>query len=228
MKAVNLIPANEAAASRAGRSGGGVYVLLGVLAVAVVLAGAWAHLGAQVREKDAQAARVEAQAAAAEAKTNELKAYTAFTSLREKRGETVRRLAASRFDWPHALRDVARTIPAKAWVTGLRATVSQNVAVDGTADPLRSSLPVPAVELVGCARTQADVARTLVAMRQVDGVQHVSLSSSSADANGGKGSCGDGAPAGSPQFSMTVFFNAVAATGSATTAPATTTGGSTP
>jgi Tfp pilus assembly protein PilN len=231
MKAVNLIPRDKVhAAGAAGRSGGGAYALLGVLAVAVLMVAVWAHLGATVRDKDATAARVQARATSAETNANRLKVYTDFAQLSQSRSETVRQLAGSRFDWPHALRDVARTVPASAWVVSLRATVSPNVTVDGTADPLRQSIAVPAIEVTGCAKSQSDVAGTVAAMRRIDDVQRVSLSSSAAGGTGtaSSGSCGKNAP----QFSLTVFFNApktTATTGTTGAAgPTTTTGGTTP
>jgi Tfp pilus assembly protein PilN len=229
MKAVNLIPAEEArAATRAGHSGGAVYGLLGALGLIVVLAGAWSWFGHAATAREAQVVQVQAQASAAEREAAGLKRYTTFAALRQARTETVRELAASRFDWPHALRDVARTVPANAWITSLRATVSPSVTVDGTADPLRQALPVPAIEVVGCARSQDDVARTVAAMRQIDGVQRVSLSSSSEASGPGGGSCSSASKAAQvPQFSMTAFFKAPA-TGSTASATAAATGGTTP
>ena len=112
------------------------------------------------RTRRRRPSRCKSAVAATEAKTGDLKTYTEFADLSQKRAQTVRQLADSRFDWPHALREVARTIPSSAWITSLRATVSQNVTVDGTADPLRASIAAPAIEVAGCARTQADVART--------------------------------------------------------------------
>jgi Tfp pilus assembly protein PilN len=235
MKAVNLIPREELKAARGGgRSGGGAYAVLAVLAMAVLMAGAWAYLGATARQKEATEARVQAEATTAEAQASKLKVYTDFAQLSTSRSETVRQLASSRFDWPHALRDVARTVPASAWVTSLRATVSPSVSVDGTADPLRQAIAVPAIEVTGCAKSQSDVAGTVAAMRQIDDVQRVSLSSSAASVggSGSSGACGTNAPAGVPQFSMTVFFNApkagTAATTTAGATASTTTGGTTP
>jgi Tfp pilus assembly protein PilN len=231
MKAVNLIPAELARSGRrASRSGGAVYALLACLAVLVAMVGAWSMLTKSVADKKAQAQVVGAQADAMEAKAGELKPYSAFAAQRQSKTATVRQLADSRFDWPHALREVARTVPAPAWVTSLRATVSPAVSVEGTADPLRGSLPLPAIELAGCARTHDDVARTMSALRRIDDVERVSLSSSAtATADSGASGCGDNAPANMPQFSLTVFFNSPAeATTPATPATPGTTAGSTP
>ena len=55
---------------------------------------------------------VQSQAqAAAGAGRSATAATPSFAALRQKRTETVRSLAASRFDWSHALHEVARTIP---------------------------------------------------------------------------------------------------------------------
>jgi Tfp pilus assembly protein PilN len=232
MRAVNLIPAEHARATgHGGRSGGGAYVVLGVLALAVVMVGVWTYLDRTVERRQAEVAQVRAAADAAEAKAGSLKAYTDFAALRKERTETVRQLADSRFDWPHALREVSRTIPARVWLGSLRATVNQTVAVDGTPDPLRAALPQPAIELAACTDSQRRVARTIAAMRSVDDVQRVSLSSSTrANAGESAGDCGEGGGK-LVSFSMTVFFKTpsgqsagTTAGGAATTASATTEG----
>lgn len=229
MNAVNLIPADLAGSGRrGGRSGGAVYALLAGLAVLVAMVGAWSVLGKSVADKQAQTRVVRAQADAMDAKAAELKPYSAFADQRQSRTETVRQLAGSRFDWPHALREVARTMPAQAWVTSLRATVSPAASVEGQSDPLRGSLPLPAIELAGCARTHDDVARTISALRRIDDVKRVSLSSSGTGAGASAGGCGSGVAASTPQFSMTVFFNSPAGGAATTPATAGTTAGSTP
>jgi Tfp pilus assembly protein PilN len=220
MRAVNLIPADELRAGRGGHSGGAAYALLAALAVLVAMAAGWSHLGRSAADKKAEVASVSAQADVAEARAGELKSFSAFESLRDNRTATVRNVVAGRFDWPHALREVARTMPSRAWATSLRATVSPNVSVEGTADPLRSALPLPAIELSGCAMSQRDVAATISAMRRIDGVQRVSLSSSGSAGAGSTDACGDGTATAAAPFSMTVFFHAPAGAPATTTAPA--------
>ena len=217
MRAVNLIPADELRAGRGGRSGGAAYAVLAALAVLVVMAAGWSHLARSAADRKAEVASVRAQANAAEARAGELKSFSAFASLRDTRTATVRQVVASRFDWPHALRDIARTMPSRAWLTSLRATVSPSVSVEGTADPLRSALPLPAIEVSGCAMSQTDVAATVSAMRRVDSVERVSLSSSGSAGAGSSSPCGDDTASDAAPFSMTVFFHAPAGAPTSTT-----------
>jgi Tfp pilus assembly protein PilN len=217
MKAVNLIPADQRRGSTGG-SGIGSYVLIAVLALIVTVGGAYALVNRSVSDRRAELARVQAQAKAAADQAQAFQAYTSFAALSQKRKETVRSLAVTRFDWAAALRDVARTMPSNAWLTGIRATVTPTSAVDGgVTDPLRASLPVPAIELVGCTTSQSKVAAVMSSLRRVDGVTRVSLSSSerlettgttapsSASGSAASDDCRNGNLR-FPKFSMTLFF----------------------
>ena len=205
MKAVNLLPDSG---RRAGTAGGGTtsYVVLGVLGVVLALVTAVTLTGKQVADKQAELERTRTEATAAETRAGKLTKYTAFADLREKRVQTVTSLAQSRFDWSQTLHEVSRTIPAGTSLLSLKGTVQPGVTVEGDSDPLRSALPVPAIELRGCTRSQKAVAGMMTSMRRIEGVQRVSLSSSEkVETTSDDGGC----PSGDPAFSMTVFFNAV-------------------
>jgi Tfp pilus assembly protein PilN len=232
MKAVNLIPAEERRnTSAGGRSGGAAYALLGVLGVLVLVAAAYALSNRQVSHRKAELAQLQRSAAAAEAQAQRLAGFTDFTSLRQKREQTIKSIAASRFDWSHALHEVARTIPANAWLSSLVGTVAPGVSPGGGASPnsLRSSLAVPAIDITGCTTSQKSVARMLVHMRQIDGVQQVALESAvKSGSSGGGGGGGCGASDQYPAFAMTIFFKpatpvAAAPTSAVTPAASTTT-----
>jgi Tfp pilus assembly protein PilN len=236
MKAVNLIPAEERRSAGGSGSGLGSYILLGVLALVVAVSASYTLSNRSISDHRHKLADVQARAQASADEAQALQAYTSFTALRQKRSETVRSLAVTRFDWSHALHEVARTIPSDAWLTSLRATVTPSATVDGgVSDPLRSALPSPAIEIVGCTTSQDKVANVISSLRRVDGVQRVSLSSSekltaSSDTKGS----GDSAGASTtdcrngnshfPQFSMTLFFQTPSAstTGAQSTAKGTT------
>lgn len=239
MRAVNLIPSDQqrGAGGAAGKSGGGAYILLGALALIVVLAASYVVAGKSVTDKKAKLADISQQATAAEAKAASLTSYTKFASIRAKRVETVSQLAASRFDWAHALREVSRVLPENAWLTTLTATTSPSVSVGSGSGALRSTLDVPAIQLQGCTTSQASVAKLIARLRLIDGVQRVSLEDSTkgqesansvttvSDAASGSGDC-RGGHAKYPVFNVDVFFvpngAAVSTTaGTATTAAAT-------
>lgn len=217
MRAVNLIPAEErrGGGSTGGRSGGAVYVVLGALAVAVVLLAMSVLAGRQVDDRRAELAEVTQQADAARAQVASLANYTAFAQVRASREATVRSLIATRFDWSHALREVARVIPADTVLSCLRGSVTAAASAGGgcsTGDSngLRGQRAVPALELSGCTRSNKAVARLISRLRQIDGVSRVSLASAAkaegaatAGATGG-GACKGGDQA--PSFSLVVFF----------------------
>ncbi len=217
MRAVNLIPPDErkGAGGAAGRSGGAAYVLLGFLAVLVVLAGVYAVQKKSVSDKRVELARVEAQASAAEARAGSLAAFTAFSGLRTTRTQTIFSLASSRFDWSHALEELARVVPSDVSLTTLNASVapgSGGGGGGGGASGLRGSLPLPAIEMDGCTSSQVSVARMLKRMRLIDGVTRVALQSSvKPDAAGGAGAAPGGGCAAStekePAFALVVFFD---------------------
>jgi Tfp pilus assembly protein PilN len=228
MKAVNLIPADE-------RGGGakslGSYTVLGVLALIVAMSATYALANRSIVRHQQELGRIEAQAQAAEAQTRQLSAYTGLSATHKDRADKVRQLAAGRFDWAHAIHEVSRTIPSNAWLTSMRGTVNTGVTLEGGADdPLRASVQSPAIELVGCTTSQDDVARVISSLRRVDGVTHVSVSSSekldqatgaTGDIGADQSDCRHG-DVHYPQFSMTLFFAAPSG------APAATTGAATP
>ena len=104
MKAVNLIPADERRGRGASGSGLLTYILLGVLALVVAVGAAYAVINRSVSDRRDELARVQVQAKAFADEAASLKTYTDFNALRQKRDETVRSLAASRFDWSQAPR----------------------------------------------------------------------------------------------------------------------------
>jgi Tfp pilus assembly protein PilN len=216
MRAVNLIPVEERRGLRGGGSGSGIgaYIVLGVLALVVAMSAFYTLANRSLSRDRSELTAVQAQVETAEGQVQQYASYTGFSAMRQRRTETVRSLAASRFDWSHALHELARTIPSNAWLTSLKGTVTPGVALEGAAaDPLRAALSNPAIEVIGCTTSQANVARVISSLRRVDGVERVTLSSSqkldSAGPGGGGGaSDGDCRNGNShyPQFSMTLFF----------------------
>jgi Tfp pilus assembly protein PilN len=222
VKAVNLMPAGGGGAKAFGAgprsSGIGTYVVLGVLAALVLVAGAWSLTARQVDDRRAELARVNAEATAAEARAGASSPYQRFSELAKARQDTVSSLAGTRFDWAHAMREVSRVLPGDVWLTSMAGTSG------GTGDaptPTTSAAPVPTFALDGCTASQSKVARLMARLRAVDGVRTVELhTSEKADqASTGDTACGPGR-AGQPMFSMSILFAAPAAAGAASAAAA--------
>jgi hypothetical protein len=104
MRAVNLIPQDQrgGATRGAGRSQGGAYAVLGVVAGLALLALVYGVAAHQVSSRKAKLVSVEAQVQRAQANAAQLAPYTSFQTLREQRINAVNQLVNSRFDWAHA------------------------------------------------------------------------------------------------------------------------------
>jgi Tfp pilus assembly protein PilN len=219
MRAVNLIPADQRRAQgAAGKSGGGVYGLLGVLALVVVALAASTIMSRHVADREAQADRLEAQAQAAKAKAGALASYKQFNELVKSRSAQVQALAATRFDWGSSLQQVSRVIPSDVALTQLAATTAPGAGPGGSVS-LRSALENPAIELIGCAPSQSRVALLMARLRRLEGVERVSVASSgkteqTASAPAESGVSEDSGAQGCqtsdqvPQFQIVVFFGA--------------------
>jgi hypothetical protein len=124
------------------------------------------------------------------------------------RVETVRGLAAARFDWEQALRDLSRAVPGDVKLETLNGDMGLPGTGGGSGDPLRGSIQAPAISLAGCAPSQTSVARMLARLRAVDGVTRVSLSKSEKSDGETDSACAGSNP---PVFSAVVFFERSAA-----------------
>ena len=233
MKAVNLIPPDAgkvgrfgAAAVLGGPAGGiGAYVVLAVLAIVAVAGIANAFSNRQLSDKRAQLALVEREAQSAEAKAASLASQTQATELRRARTATIQGLLKGRFDWSHSLREVARVVPSNVSLTSLVGTVTPDSAVAGAGGgTLRSALAVPAIDIIGCAKSHTHVSKLLARLRGIDGVQRVSLASSEKSETGAASDADCRGTDQMPQFQLTVFYEApeglVPAVDAATPAPA--------
>jgi Tfp pilus assembly protein PilN len=230
MKAINLLPTDlrgtpkgdsrKAKAAPANDEPGGIgaFVVLGALAVCVVALAAYVLTTNSVKDRQAQLDAATAQAQTTAKRVNQLKPYADFQQMAETRIQTVKDLAASRFDWEQALRDISRAIPTDVTLSSLTGTISGDASTGGSS--VRSAISSPAIELKGCAKTQVQVAQLLSRLRAVDGVTRVSLSKSAradksaASAGGVATATADGSPSGTatcgsgrpPEFELVMFF----------------------
>jgi Tfp pilus assembly protein PilN len=243
MRAVNLIPAEQRSGQPvgAGRSQGGAYAVLVLIAGIAIMAYSYGSADHQISSRHAQVASLTAQAQQAQAAAERLAPYTSFIALREQRTQAVKALVDSRFDWAHVLHEFGRVLPAQASISSLSGTIgtgtgsastsssgasssaaSSSAASSSTASSsaVASSTPpgsVPTFTLAGCATSQTSVALTLERLRLIDGVKEVTLQSSTTGSSGG-GSSGGGCPAHDPTFTATVSFDPLPSPAAATTA----------
>jgi Tfp pilus assembly protein PilN len=221
MKAVNLIPADQRrSTSAAGKSGGAVYFLLGGLAIVVAMAAALTLTSRSVADNTAKADALDAQAQVATAKVGNLAAYQQFNEVVKTRAAGVKTLAATRIDWGETFEQVSRVVPADVSLTQLVASTAPGQG--GGTVSLRGAQSNPAIEIVGCAPSQARVALLMARLRRLEGVQRVSVASSGKqDGASSAASSSDSGDSGSggcqiddqiPQFQMVVFFGTPQAT----------------
>jgi Tfp pilus assembly protein PilN len=236
MNAVNLLPPDLRRGSGApARSGVAVYALLGVLALAVVLASTTALFKRTLNDREAEVARVEAEAANAEQRAATLTRYKALAAQTGQRVQGIKRVAAARIDWATSLREVSQAVGSEVYFDSIGATTAPSSG-GSSSNPLRGAIQSPAVEVVGCARDHKAVARVMTRFRAMDDVKRVSLSQSDAaessgegESESGSGDCRAGGrlPA---KFSAVIFLNATAqpaaapGTATASTTTAATTG----
>jgi Tfp pilus assembly protein PilN len=222
VKAVNLIPKD-------GRRSSGVnvglgfspsYAVVGALIVALVFVVIYVLTSNTISDRKAKLATVQAQLRAEQALDTQLSKYVQFEKLAQTRVQTVREIAAARFNWYQALTDLSKVIPANTALQALTGSVVPGASAGGTgggsASGLRSDLAGPAFELNGCTTSQDDVARLMSRLRLINGVTRVTLGSSQKTASTaapGSASATGGCGANGPSFDLVVFFQPVAGAG---------------
>jgi Tfp pilus assembly protein PilN len=186
VRPVNLIPPEARRGDKAPtRTGALSYVIVAVLAVALLGVTGVVLTNNQISDRKAEKSGLEGQLAQAEAQARRVSSFANFASLQQAREQTVATLAQSRFDWERVLRELAIVIPEDVWLTHLTATVSPEVQLEDSGSSASSSSSVsldsvegPALHLEGCGDGHEAVARFLAALRDIDGVTRVSVLSS--------------------------------------------------
>lgn len=180
MRPVNLLPLEDRRGDAAPtRTGALSYVLVGALAVVLLAVTGTVLAGKDVESKKIEAAALEQQASEAEARAASLASFSQFQSLKDAREQTIATLATSRFDWERVMRELSKVLPSHVWLVNLTGKASPEVTVtDEASISLRGTVPGYALELVGCARSQQDVAALISAMGDIDGVTRVTAAKS--------------------------------------------------
>lgn len=235
MKAVNLIP-KDARRGRIPAGGLGIspsYAVLGLLAIGLVFVVVYVLTSNTISDRKAKLASVQAQLSAQQAVAARLNKYVQFEQLAQTRVQTVRSIAAARFDWYQALTDLSKVVPADTSLQSLTGSVAPGASTSasggggGQASALRTDESVPAFELTGCTKSQDDVARLMSRLRLINGVTRVTLGDTQKEGSSGAGTGSAGATGGcgpnGPSFDLIVFFSPLPGAGptGVTTVPST-------
>ena len=228
MRPVNLIPPDrrrgEAAPARAGAAS---YIVIAALFAILFAVTGVVLTGNDVNDKKAELATLESEQADAQARAGALSNFASFQQMKDSRVETISSLAQSRFDWERVMREVSRVLPDEVWLTNLSGTVSPEVTVPNASESAsRAGIAGPALSMVGCARSQQDVAALISAIGDIDGVTRV-LVERSEKANGATSGGGSSEDCRTrsyiAQFSLVAAFDTVVAGDAATAGIAATT-----
>jgi Tfp pilus assembly protein PilN len=212
MRPVNLIPPEERPGGRKPlRSGPLAYIVVGAFALALIAITALIVTNSKISDRKSEVTQLESRQTTLEAKATALAPYNQFTSVREQRQATITSLAQSRFDWERVLTELSLVIPPDVQLSSLDGSAAAGVATSGAGGAMRMSIPGPAFEIVGCAPSQAAVAEFIEALKEIDGVTRVGMSSST----GGESESGGAASASTCeaggqnfQFAMVAGFDA--------------------
>ena len=230
MRAVNLLPPDHRRTKGAAGMSlrGPAVVVVGALALALGLVTVYVVTNNSVADQKSKLAVLQQQVPQVQAMAARLGAYTQFTTLAQQRAQTVRQIAATRFDWAASMSDLAKVVPANTSLQALSATAGTSspggagsaAGSAGTSNGIRTALPNPAFDLRGCTGSQDDVARLMSRLRLMNGVVRVTLSTAAKQGSTGQGSgatvssastassslAGGKCPGNSSGFDIVVFF----------------------
>jgi Tfp pilus assembly protein PilN len=179
MRPVNLIPPEERRDKTPIRTGPVAYLLVGALALALAAIAMLVLTNNKISDRKAEIVDLQHEEAAATAEAQQLAPFASFAALEQSRKDTVKSLADSRFDWDRVMRELGLVIPDDVWLVELTGTSASGASTSSTSTSTGGeSLGVPTLTLTGCAASQDAVAGFLSALRDIDGVTRVGLSSS--------------------------------------------------
>ena len=204
MKPVNLLPESYRPRRSTGGGSGDSRLLIGLLAVLLVMAVAYALSVNQVNSRRGDIASAKAATQKAEAESASQSAFGGFHDMKETRVASVAGLASGRVDWERLMREVAYVLPKGTWILGMTtsstkdetsagssstpppSTSSSSSAASGSSSAAGSAggssstgaAASPTAHITGCALHQDDVAVLLVRLRKLHRATDVDLTDS--------------------------------------------------
>jgi Tfp pilus assembly protein PilN len=218
MRAVNLLPEKHRPRRSSGGKSGSAYVLLGVLGLVVAAMLVYVMTLNSINSAQTDIAEAEAATTQANAQADQLGAYGDFANVKAERVAAVKQLADGRVDWERMVRELAHVLPTGVWIKNASATAagSADGTTGATTDPAAAVPTGPTLTLTGCASSQAQVADTLVRLRQLQGATEVDLDHSTkpnetgaaSDSASSSGTCGSTGGESNYDFQVSVTFEA--------------------
>lgn len=202
MKPVNLLPAGERRhVVRAKRLENSSFVVLGLLGALLLASLYYVSTQNEVNTGKTDIAKAKRATAEANARASRLGPFAKFAAIKETRVSSVEQLATQRFDWERMMRELALVLPSGTAINKLDASTGPGAA-SASGGSSSSSAPAPSAEdpqmasagsslsLVGCAKSQDDVATMMVRLRSLHRVEDVTLADSEKGASGGTSQTG--------------------------------------
>jgi Tfp pilus assembly protein PilN len=217
MRPVNLLPAKNRPHESDGSKAGSAYVVIGVLAIFLVAVVAYVLESNKISQAKTDTAVAEQRTAEARAKAQANGPYANFAQVKQQRVDSVKTLADGRFDWERTLRELSLVLPDGVWIQSF--TANATGATDGSSTSTGVAASVnPTMMVHGCAIKQPDVAETLLRLKQMEGVNDVTLTDSTRgtetkpSAEGSAQGCGSHGGTPNLDFNAAVEFETPAAT----------------
>ena len=233
MRPVNLIPADQQRNRAPIRTGPIAYLLVGALVLGLLAVTMLVLTNNKIADHKAEIANLEKQEVAAAQRAQQFASFTSFSGLEQSRRETVANLADSRFDWERVMRELSLVIPSDVWLTHLSGAASAASGSSTASSSSDTSITGPSLQISGCATSQDAVAGFLSALRDIDGVTRVGLTSSARPEGAGSATAASDSAAGGgggedcstkdfiPKFEIVVAFDNAPAPQASGTTPAT-------
>jgi Tfp pilus assembly protein PilN len=184
MRPVNLLPQDQRRRP-AGEKAGSSYVVLGVLGALLLMVLGYVVVSNQVTSRTNDANQAEAEANRLEQEAQARQDFSSFAQIKQQRIQSVSSVAQTRFDWERFMRELARIMPERSWVTTADASVTGDpTGAAATATPGATAAIQPTANLVGCTPKQEDTAALMVRLGKLYRVEDVQLNESTQESLG--------------------------------------------
>jgi Tfp pilus assembly protein PilN len=181
MKRMNLLPPELR--PREGSRRGSAYIVVAALGACFIGLLVYGLVITGVRSDENDLASLKAEAQEAQARADALSPYREFADMKDRREQSVRLVADTRFDYERLTRELTRILPDGVWVGHLEVApadaASEVVSAGADSAVAEAAVQPPAMKVSGCAPSQDVVADTLDRLRALTGATNVALGSSS-------------------------------------------------